>query len=44
MTIHLNTAAQIGVGICITGMAVRYLGVSHPVTVLGLTVMGQTLA
>jgi len=44
MSIHFNTAAKMGAGAILTGMAVRYLGVSHPVTIAGLTVMGQALA
>ncbi len=44
MTIHFTTAAKMGAGAILTGMAVRYLGVSHPVTIAGLTVMGQALA
>ena len=39
-----NTAAKIGAGACITGMAIQYLKDFHPVTIVGLTVMGQALA
>jgi hypothetical protein len=41
-----NTVAKIGIGACITGIAVSYLEVSrsHPVMILGLAVVGQALA
>jgi diadenosine tetraphosphatase ApaH/serine/threonine PP2A family protein phosphatase len=41
-----NTVAKIGIGACITGIAVSYLEVSrsHPVMILGLSVAGQALA
>ena len=41
MTIHFSTIAKMGAGACITGMAIGYLRVSHPVTIVGLTVMGK---
>src|SRR5271154_3266045 len=44
MTIHFSTVAKMGAGGILTGMAVRHLGVSHPVTIVGLTVMGQAIA
>ncbi len=39
-----NTAAKIGVGIGITGLATKYFRVSDPISIIGLTVMGQALA
>src|SRR5271170_4114644 len=44
MTIHFSTVAKMGAGGILTGMAIRYLRVSHPVTIVGLTVMGQAIA
>jgi hypothetical protein len=40
----LNAVAKIGVGVVITGAAVRILKVSNPVSILGLAVAGQALA